>query len=514
LIVPRRLLLRAIDLTVVDPVRPPLALRIDRLESKSEGTVHRLVGSGRYQGEPLEVEARLDGLPLVDAGARAVEARATAGSTQVSAKGRLDAGGLGAGSTSPALDVEFSMKGNSLDEVWRLFGLPLPHSPPFALSGRLTYGAGVVRLGRFAGRLGNSDVEGDLAVHLASEAGSRQRIEAAIRSRAIDFDDIEGFWGKTPREEKATDLVPAPGSPRSILPDVPFDLAKLRVADATILFAADRVQGKSVFEDVELVASLDRGRLHLRPLRLGMAAGSLEARGLVDASGPEPRLDGEMVLRRVDLSRLLDRTDVAADAGGVFAGRADLASHGGSLGELARNLDGKLGVVLENGWISDEFLELAALHLGGFIRAKLDRDEPGPIRCLVATADAEDGILTSRTLLLDTRHVRIDGEAEIDLAHETLDIELRQHSKHVTIGALRTPVVIRGPLATRTARLKAGPLVARGGVAAALSAAVHPLAALLALIDPGRDDQPGACAEALKDYRPIAAGVFDHAETP
>jgi uncharacterized protein involved in outer membrane biogenesis len=273
------------------------------------------------------------------------------------------------------------------------------------------------------------------------------------------------------------------------------------------LFFADRIQGKSVFEDVRVAATLDRGKLELRPLRLGMAAGVLEARGVVDASGAEPRVDADLALRRVDLSRLLQNMDVAADAGGVFAGRFEIASHGNSLAEIARHADGQLGAVLENGWISDDLLELAALHLGGYIRAKLDRDEPGPIRCLVMTADADDGVLTSRTLLLDTRHVRIDGEGVLDLPHETIDVEIRQHSKHLTIGALRTPIVIEGPLATRTARLKAGPLVARGGVAAALGAAVHPLAALLALIDPGKDDKPGACAEALADYRPIASGV-------
>jgi hypothetical protein len=37
--------------------------------------------------------------------------------------------------------------------------------------------------------------------------------------------------------------------------------------------------------------------------------------------------------------------------------------------------------------------------------------------------------------------------------------------------------------------------------------ALHPLAALLALVDPGTDDKPGACAAALAEYRPIAGDV-------
>ena len=49
---------------------------------------------------------------------------------------------------------------------------------------------------------------------------------------------------------------------------------------------------------------------------------------------------------------------------------------------------------------------------------------------------------------------------------------------------------------------------------AAVAALVHPAAALLALVQPGSDDRPGACREALAEYRPIAAGVESSRRTP
>jgi uncharacterized protein involved in outer membrane biogenesis len=220
------------------------------------------------------------------------------------------------------------------------------------------------------------------------------------------------------------------------------------------------------------------------------------------------RLDAEVVVRGVELAKLLTRLEVSESGAGTLGGRGEFRAAGNSLHELARGLAGEIGVVLQNGRISDPLLELAALHLGDYLRVKLsDDDGEAPVRCLVGLFEAERGVLAARTLLLDTRHVRIEGSGSIDLGRERVDLELRPRSKSFTIGTLRTPILIEGPFATRRAKLAPGPLAMRGGAAVALGAAIHPLAALIALVDPGSKEKPGACADALADYRTIADGA-------
>jgi hypothetical protein len=211
--------------------------------------------------------------------------------------------------------------------------LPLPRSPAFVLAGHLSHRTGVVRLRQFAGRLGHSDVGGDLVVRGAP--GARMSIEAELHSPAVDLEDFAGFWG---------------GGAGPPFPDLQFDLAKLRFADARIHFQADRVLGKSVIEDVELSAVLDRGLLRLEPLAMGLATGQLVARGTFDARGPETtRVQGELSMQGGDLTRLLARGGLRGAAGGKAGERAQFESHGDSLRALAANADGEMGSLLEGG---------------------------------------------------------------------------------------------------------------------------------------------------------------------
>lgn len=381
------------------------------------------------------------------------------------------------------------------------------------LDGGLAWGGDRFLLRDFRARLGNSDLAGDLDVELP--ASGRMRLVADVHSEAIDLDDVEGFWGRPPREESDGEAAtPGTGSSPSaaagpIFPAVPFHFPKLRAADARVRFTADRVQGKSLLDDVRLDATLERGVLLLQPLELGMSDGQVAAHGVVDARGETTRLEAELVLRGVRLERLLERMEIDQPAAGQFGGRAEVRASGNSLDAMARSVDGELGAVLQGGRLGEGALELVALHLGDYLTKRLsgDDDEQAPIRCLVGVFDAEDGRLVARTLMLDTHHLRIEGEGSIDLARERIDLRLEQHSKNFALGSLRTPIEISGPLAQREARLVKGPLAVRGGAAVALGTLVHPLAALLALVDPGEDDQPGACAQALAEYRPIARKV-------
>jgi uncharacterized protein involved in outer membrane biogenesis len=384
--------------------------------------------------------------------------------------------------------------------------VPLPDSPPFELAGGLACGGDTVRLRPLRGRIGKSDLEGGLAVALPR--GGRMRIDADIRSHAVDLDDVEGFWGRRPREERGGAAATPAGAADSLFPDLPFYFPKLRAADAEIDFRADRVQGRTLLDNVRLAATLRAGRLELHPLSLGMSQGELTTNATIDARGETTGFSGEVVIRRVELAELLRRMGIEERGEGELGARAAITSSGNSLHELARALDGDVGAALQNGSLSDPLLELLALHLGDYLLARIGKDDDEiPIRCLVGVFDGEDGVLEARRLLLDTRHVRIEGKGKIDLGRERIDLELEQHSKDFSIGALRTPIVVEGPLTQRRAHLKGGPLTVRGGAAVALGAVIHPIAALLALIDPGKDDKPGACAQAFAELRPIAAGV-------
>ncbi len=74
------------------------------------------------------------------------------------------------------------------------------------------------------------------------------------------------------------------------------------------------------------------------------------------------------------------------------------------------------------------------------------------------------------------------------MASEQLDLTIDPESKGIRIITLRSPLYVRGTFKDPQAGVKAGPLIARGAVAAALATLVTPAAALLALISPSEGE--------------------------
>jgi uncharacterized protein involved in outer membrane biogenesis len=497
--IPAEASIRWSDLTLLEPQRPQgYALHVADFELHHQGPVLAGRGHGVYQGQPLEIRARLERDPR-SAEPVPFTAHAATGQTVADAKGVF-------GGPQRSVDADLRLRGPSLQAIWQLAGLPLPHSPPFSLAAHCLWRGHQVELTQIAGRLGSSDFAGSMRLAMPPEG--RMSIGADLRSRAVDFDDIEGFYGRPPsKEPQHPRKAAAPGSPTSIFPDQPFSFPKLQVADAKIRYVADEVKGGSMIHGVALAAVLDHGKLDVQRLHLAMAGGALEANGVLDATHDVTGLAASIVLSRIDIGSLVDALGMRGQARGIFGGRAELESHGNSLREIAENVDGRMGAALQSGWLSGRLLELVALHLGGYLQDVVEAPEKKPINCVVGVFDASDGVMKSQALLLDTDEVRIDGGGTIDLADESIDLELRQHAKKFELGALQTPIEIKGPLQTRKARLEKRPLLARGGAVLALGALVSPLAALIPLVDLGRGDKPGACASALLKYQQIAEQV-------
>jgi uncharacterized protein involved in outer membrane biogenesis len=260
-----------------------------------------------------------------------------------------------------------------------------------------------------------------------------------------------------------------------------------------------------MLDAVRLGLELEGGRLRLDPLELGFAGGRLTSHATIDARTKPAKLAGDLVLTSIDLKRLLEEAEIDRPGFGTVGGRAELSTSGSSLRAMASNLDGDFGILMQNGELSETLVELAALDLGEYLVRRVKGEDAVPIRCLVGTFDIADGTMTAETLLMDTKVDRIVGEGTIDLAKEELDLRLYEHPRRATLGSLASPILIEGSFAERRMRLDRKGLLKRGGAAVLLGALIHPAAALLALVELEGDEEPGACAAALAEYREIAA---------
>ena len=177
---------------------------------------------------------------------------------------------------------------------------------------------------------------------------------------------------------------------------------------------------------------------------------------------------------------------------GKVDGRATLTGSGNSVAAMLAHANGEIKADLSQGTISQFILEAAGLNLANAVFAKLYRDQQVKLLCGSADVSIKDGLAQVRHGILNTEDAAIDISGQVDLAKETLSLDVVPRTKQVRILSLRTPLYVRGTFAKPDIGASKGALAARAGAAAAL-ALVAPVAAVIPLITPGQKI-PDDCA--------------------
>jgi hypothetical protein len=168
-----------------------------------------------------------------------------------------------------------------------------------------------------------------------------------------------------------------------------------------------------------------------------------------------------------------------------------LSGVGNSTAEILGSSDGKLALVMGNGTFSNLLVELAGIDIAESLGLLISKDKPITLRCTVADFTVQKGRAQVKTFVIDTTDTAISGTGSIDLGKEAMNLKLKAHPKDPSLFAARTPIDIRGTFANPSVGLDPKEAAARGGVAAALSAILTPLAALLPFIELGLgEDSP------------------------
>jgi uncharacterized protein involved in outer membrane biogenesis len=424
----------------------------------------------------------------------ALKGNAQVGATKLAFDGRVvDPVHLG------SLDTQLDLSGPSMDQLYKVLGLPLPPTADYRIAGRLTYDDDVWSLRDFRGHVGGSDLAGDFSFR---RSGKNAGIKANLVSQRLDIVDLQGFLGKRPG---------TPAAPTGkVLPQQPYDLAKLRGTEADVTFTGKRFANPTLpLTDMKTHLVLHEGLLTLNPLDFGMAGGNLQ--GFVTLDARKPVIDGSADLRGVglQLNKLLPSVKAMLGSTGKVDARIRLAGQGNSFAALLGSADGSVASVMEGGSMSDVVLRLANLDIANTLVAMAKGNEKVPIRCVVANFKAQDGVLVPDPLLLDTEHTLVRGDGRVDLGRETLALKLVATPKDGSVFALRGPVDIQGPFAKPAVKPELGQAIARVGAAVALGAVAGP-AAILPFLEPGTPAKVDCASYAAKarsfiTERPAAA---------
>lgn len=480
----------------VDPLGKPLAFsEVTGERGKNNGPkpgdyVFGLKADGRYNGQPLTGTGKIGGmLALKSEGTPfPVQADFRSGNTRVAFSGTVnDPMKMG------GVDLRLKFSGDSLGQLYDLTGIVLPDTPPFETDGHLvakidTEKGSVFDYRNFNGRIGDSDIHGTLKYSMIKP---RPKLEGDMESKQLRLADLGPLIGvNSGKGTKTKEVQKDPQPAGKVLPYERFETDKWDTMDADVRFKGGRIEhgGTLPLSNLSTHVILERGDLRLKPLKFGMANGTINAN--IHLAGNKKPMQGEADIqaRRLRLKELMPNVELMQKTIGEMNGDAQLRGTGNSVAALLGSSDGNLKLLMNDGVVSRNLMEILGLNVGNFIIGQIFGDDEVRVNCAAANVNIRNGVARPQILAFDTENALINVTGTTNFASEQMDLTIDPESKGIRIITLRSPLYVRGTFKHPDYGVKPGPLIVRGAVAAALATLVTPAAALLALISPSEGD--------------------------
>ncbi len=456
----------------------------ERLGEANKG--FQLTGKGVLNAQPFGLQ--VTGGPLLNIDRNKpypFDADIHAGQTYVTAQGAVP---------KPFDLARFYMyvtgRGPDLADLYGLTGVPLPNTPPYSLHGRLSRDVHLWTLEAIGGKVGSSDLAGQLSVRTGAK---RPFLTADLRSQSLDFPDVGPLFGgarktgpvASPQQKAVAQTMQAEAR---IFPDATLNFSRIRGLDADVSYRAASITGAPIHLRAGSVrVKLAAGLLRAEPLDLDLPQGHILGFVQLDGRKTDAITDMDLRLAGGRLETLVPvKFQGAAPLVGPLVGRLRLHGTGDSVHDAMADAYGEALLVAPSGEIRRSLAELAGVDLIKGLGLLVAKDQATtPIRCGVLHFTGKDGVLSADRLIVDTGPVLIDGGGAVNLDTEKLSFTVRGHPKTFQLVRLYAPITLSGPLLAPKLSVQKGTALAQGGAALVLATLLSPVAVLLPFVDPG-----------------------------
>ena len=491
-----------------DPkLKAALALDVNTREASGE-TGPRIVATakGRYSDQPitgglvagalLSLEHRTEPYPI--------DLHVENGPTKVTLVGTVD---------DPlhfeGAKLKLGLSGPDMSLLFPLTGIPIPETPAYSIAGNLAYDAGkrTVQFNQFAGKVGESDLEGTVDVALA---GAKPVVDMNLTSRRVDLADLGGFIGTTPGRASASAHEAPETRARAataekkghFLPDKPINVPEIKAADLHVQYSGKQIINKYVpMDNLEFHIDVVDSKINVHPLRFGLGNGEIVAN--IDIDTPVKRIATDVAFRNLSLAKIMAATHSFA-GDGTITGEAKVDGAGTSVAALMGSGNGGLKLSMSGGGeLSALLLNIAGLEFGQAILSAIGLPQKAKVQCFVSDFVLNDGLMQTKVFLLQTSESRSTATGDINFKNEKLNLALTTRSTHFSIGSLPGPIDIGGTLSSPSV-LPGAEVVARTGAAVGLGLLAAPLA-LLPTIQFGTGEGDACAKAAVESHAPLVA---------
>ena len=425
---------------LIDPLGKPVPFNEITGDKKDNAQVADYVfglkAKGRYNGQPLTGTGKIGGmLALRSEGTPfPVQADFRSGNTRVAFVGKVnDPMKMG------GVDLQLKFAGDSLGELYDLTGVLLPDTPPFETDGHLvakidTEKSSVFDYRGFNGRIGDSDIHGSLTY---TTGKPRPKLEGDLESRQLRLADLGPLIGvdsgkgaeksKQSEQKKGEKTVQPAGK---VLPYDRFETDKWNVMDADVRFKGKRIEhGSSLpISDLSTHIILQNADLKLSPLKFGLAGGTISSNIRLEGDKKPMQGRAEIQARRLKLKELMPDVELMQKTLGEMNGDADFRGTGNSVAALLGTSNGKLKLLMNDGLISRNLMEIVGLNVGNYLVGQLFGDDEVRVNCAAANLNLVNGVARPQIFAFDTENSLINVTGSASFASEQLDLTIDPES--------------------------------------------------------------------------------------
>ncbi|MBC7532251.1 MAG: AsmA family protein [Oligoflexus sp.] len=392
---------------------------------------------------------------------------------------------------------DVDLAGPGITKLKRALKLNIGDIPAYTLSFALNKKSETIRFEEINLQLGNTKVVGNGGLDFSN---NRTLIQADLQSPKLFATDLKGL-AQTDKNNKEPDEVPK--APGQYFSNEPIKVAALRAVDADIKILVKEFEGQKAGKAIDSLNAhlkMNRGKITINPLNFGVAEGTIGGDLLFDGRKDDIDVKIQLGARRVNLDALLGpiakeipllKIKTSEIAKGLLTGHMDLKMHGRTPMEMSKTVAGPVQLAVENGKLSATLVEAAGLDISETLGDWFLGHPLKKLECSLFSFEADKGVYRTKTILIATTDSNLVGKGQLDLPGNKADFLLTVHPRDFSIGSVRAPIFVRGPLNDIKAGIESKDLIIKSAAALALGAAINPALALVALIEPGTgEDHP------------------------
>lgn len=367
------------------------------------------------------------------------------------------------------IELALALDGKRFDSLNRLTRTSLPPWGPYSLGGRFRMSKQGYEVADLAVRVGASRLQGRGAL---VTAGAKPKLTIDLASPSIQLDDfkLDGWSAaekkpeKKDEPEKSAEEVKADAEKATNEAQKMLSPEVMRRQNAYLTVRVDEVlSGKDKMGSGRLDAKLENGRADIGPMEVNVPGGSARLWLGYEPTETEVKVDTKVRIERFDYGILARRFQPDADYKGLLTLRMDVNSRAKYLSDILEKGNGSLEFAVWPENMPSGLADLWAVNVLSALLPAVDPDKASKINCAVASFDLKDGLLTHKTIVMDTSRMRVTGSGGVDFRNETLQFRMAPQGKKPEFLSVAIPVEVKGSFKGFDVGVSAGDVIGTVG---------------------------------------------------